>query len=126
MEEKSNVRDYCFDDGLSEEKLITHRQRMKHDKRFMCMSESWAIRVFEIARRKQSPGPVIVGLILWQKFWMERAKQPLKVTNPMLDRFGIKRPFFAKWLGPLEKAGLIQVERFKHRSPLITIMVSGD
>jgi len=126
LDDQFNVAEYVFADRPVVKVPERHGHRIKHKGRFMCMQEPWAIQAFTLARELQTPGPVIVGLIIWQKFWMERGRQPLKVTNSMLHRFGIKRPFFAKWLGPMEKARLIRVQRFKHRSPLITIVVTGD
>jgi hypothetical protein len=99
--------------------------RVKHDQRFICVPESWAIRAFEVAKQRQTAGPLITGLVLWQKYHMERGKQPVKLTNNMLSRFGIQRRSVTRWLHMLESAGLISVWRFKHRSPLITITLEG-
>jgi hypothetical protein len=44
----------------------------------------------------------------------------------MLARFGLGRHFFAKWLSVLEEYGLVTLEKFKHRSPLITLGQLGD
>ncbi len=115
-----NLADYCIPD---ESPIRQPKQlQIRNDGRFMCMPESWAIKAFHIARKRQSPGPVIVGLILWQKYRMERGKQPLKLTNRMLQRFGLGRHFFSKWLRVLDTAKLTSTQRFTHRSPLITIL----
>ena len=121
MNDQFNITDYTFSEQRSH-KEVKHKVRMKHDGLFMCVPEYWAVKAFSLARQQQSPGPVIIGLILWQKFRMEHGKQPLKITNPMLNRFDLKRPFFSKWLAPMETAGLITVQRFKNRSPLITVL----
>jgi hypothetical protein len=118
-----NIADYCFDEAeVSVKQPKQSSYQAKHDGRFMCVPELWAIKVFRVARKSQSPGPVIVGLILWQKYRMQHGRQPFTLTNPMLHRFGLGRHFFSKWLAVLEKAGLVSAQRFKHRSPLITIL----
>jgi hypothetical protein len=124
MRDGIKIADYCFDESEIAIKPVTIKLSSK--KHFMCMPESWAIRVFEVARQKQSPGPVIVGLILWQKHRMQRGRQPLKFTNPMLERFGLGRKFFKKWLQVLEEHDLISTQKFRYRSPLITLIEVGE
>jgi len=122
-----DIAAYCFD----ETEIPTNRSkksgyRVKHDQRFMCVPETWAIRAFEIAKQRQTAGPLITGLVLLATLSQEHAKQPFKLTNPMLRRFTIERRSVTRWLCMLESAGLISVQRFKHRSPLITIILEGN
>jgi hypothetical protein len=126
MNEDIDIGDYCFDESEVTTRRPKPKHRIKHKGRFLCIPESWAIRAFEIARKKQTPGPVIVGLILWQEFWFQYGEQPLKFTNPMLKKFGLGRPFFSKWLFVLEKAGLLITKKFNNRSPLITLLSLAD
>jgi DNA-binding transcriptional ArsR family regulator len=120
---KIDIAAYCFDETeIPSKRSKTTRYRVKHDQRFICVPESWATRAFEVAKQRQTAGPLIIGLVLWQRYHMEHAKQPFKLTNNMLSRFGIERRSVTRWLGMLEKAGLISLQRFDHRSPLITII----
>jgi hypothetical protein len=114
-----NIADYVFDE---EGFLRQPAGPKKHSKQFLCMPQAWAIRVFDLSREKQSPGPVIVGMILWQKYRMQRGRQPIILTSRMLERFHLGRHFFVKWLHLLEQAGFVSLKKFKHRSPLITIL----
>jgi hypothetical protein len=79
------------------------------------------------ASNRKSYGVFPVGLLLWQQYRLTRGKQPLKLTRRMRERFGLKRYLMISGLNALEKAGLITVQRFKHRSPLITLVTGqGD
>ena len=122
-----DIAAYCFDESeIATNRSKKSRYRVKHDQRFMCVPESWAIRAFELAKQRQTAGPLITGLVLWQRYHMEHGKQPFKLTNNMLSRFSIERRSVTRWLGMLEKAGLISLRRFDHRSPLITIILEGN
>jgi hypothetical protein len=88
--------------------------------RFISVPEWWVIVAPQVSDK--SPWPIVVGLILWQQYRLNRGKQPLKLTGPMRRKFGIKRDRVRRALTALEKAGLITMQRFKHRSPLITLM----
>jgi hypothetical protein len=85
--------------------------------RFMSGPETWLIAAYSI-----SPTAQWVGLILWQQWRLNRGKQPLKLTGRMLCKFGVSKFKARRVLNALEKAGLITMQRFKHRSPLITIV----
>jgi hypothetical protein len=62
-----------------------------------------------------------VGLLLWQQYWFQHQAQPVKLTKATLYKAGCKRDFVRRGLVALEKSGLISMQKFKHRSPLITI-----
>jgi hypothetical protein len=120
-------------DGVDVSKFLRHveltrptariaRQRVRHTSRFVCVDEWWLTMVFKVAIKHQSPGPVAVGLVLWQQYWLNGKQQPLKLTMLTLNKFGLKRHFARKWLAVLEQAGLIKMQRFSHRSPLISIV----
>lgn len=85
--------------------------------RFMSGPETWLITAHSI-----SPSAGWVGLILWQQWRLNRGKQPLKLTGRTLRKFGVSKISARRALKALEKAGLITMQRFKHRSPLITIV----
>ena len=84
--------------------------------RYMSGPETWLITAYSI-----SPIAQWVSLILWQQWRLNRGKQPLKLTGRALRKFGVSRFSAYRALNALEKAGLITLQRFKHRSPLITI-----
>jgi len=85
--------------------------------RFMSGPETWLIAAHSI-----SPSTVWVGLILWQQWRLNRGKQPLKLTGSTLRKFGVSRISARRALVALEKTGLITIQRFQHRSPLVTIV----
>jgi hypothetical protein len=82
--------------------------------------EKWVIAANKIAVKRHSPAVLFVGLVLWQRLMM-RKRQPLRVTRTVWSEFGLSRPVVRRSLKALEDGGLITVERFKHRSPAITI-----
>jgi hypothetical protein len=86
-------------------------------RRFISYPEEW---LFSPAAKGRTA--LIVGLILWQQYRLNRCKQPLKLTGTMRRKFGVNRVQVRRALIVLEKAGLIAVQRFRHRSPLITLM----
>ena len=67
-----------------------------------------------------------VGLILWQQYKLNKGRQPLKLTTATRQKFGVTRVQVRRALNALEKGGLITVQRFRHRSPLITIIVKEE
>jgi hypothetical protein len=85
--------------------------------RFMSGPEIWLIAAHSI-----SLSTSWIGLILWQQWRLNRGKQPLKLTGHALRKFGVSKISARRALNALEKAGLITTQRFKHRSPLITIV----
>jgi hypothetical protein len=86
--------------------------------RFMSGPETWLTVAYGI-----SPTAQWIGLILWQQWRLNRGKQPLKLTGRMLRKFRVTNISARRAVKALEKAGLITVQRFKHRSPLITLAV---
>jgi hypothetical protein len=89
--------------------------------RFVSVPEWW-IPLAICAGNQKSYGVFPVGLLLWQQYRLNHGKQPLKLTRRMRERFGLKRRLMDSGLNALERAGLITVQRFRHRSPLITIV----
>jgi hypothetical protein len=81
----------------------------------------WLIQALRAGIRK-SYGAVFIGLLLWRQYWLERQKQPLKLTGAVLKKFGLEKRFARHALDTLEKAGLIYVQKFNYRSPQITIV----
>jgi hypothetical protein len=93
--------------------------------RFVSVPEWWiplAIR----ASNQKSYGVFPVGLLLWQQYRLNHGKQPLKLTRRTRERFGIKRRLMDSGVNALERAGLITVQRFRHRSPLIIMTTIGE
>src|SRR5262249_26475756 len=92
-------------------------------RRFVWIDEQWSIRAIQAGINK-SYGAVGVGLLLWQQYRLNHERQPLKLTTRMREKFGIKRRLMDSGLVALEEAGLITVQRFKHRSPRITLVTN--
>jgi hypothetical protein len=88
--------------------------------KFVSPSQWWMVAAGQAT--KKSPWTVMVGLALWQQYRFNHLKQPLKLTHHTLHSWGIKKLYARRALIVLEKAGLITVQRFKHRSPLITLV----
>jgi hypothetical protein len=87
--------------------------------KFVSASQSWLVIAAQAS--KKSPWTVMTGLALWQQYRFNQRRQPLKLTGPMLRSWGIKKIYARRALKALEKAGLVSVQRFKHRSSLITL-----
>jgi hypothetical protein len=85
--------------------------------RFMSGPETWLITAYSI-----SPTAQWVGLILWQQWRLNKGRQPLKLTGRTLRKFGVSKFRARRALSSLETAGLITVQRFRYRSPLVTIV----
>ena len=121
-----NIGDYCFDETeIPTKRAEKTEYQVRHDQRFICVPESWVIKVFELVIQRQTGGPLIAGLILWQRYHMAHGRQPVKLSGYMLGRFRVKRRSVNRWLYMLERAGLIAVCRLKYRSPEITIITNG-
>jgi hypothetical protein len=88
---------------------------------FVSAPKKWLVVAAKLS--KKSPWTVMIGLALWQQHRLNRGEQPLSLTGHKLDSWGIKRFYTRRALVALEKGKLIKVERFKHRSPLITIII---
>jgi hypothetical protein len=65
---------------------------------------------------------MLVGLMLWQQYKFNKGRQPLKLTGTTRRKFGLRKAQVRRALNALEKASLVTVQRFKHRSPLITLV----
>jgi hypothetical protein len=89
-------------------------------RRFMSFPEDW-LTPFPIKGKIRSAA-LLVSLILWQQYRLNRGKQPLKLTGTMRRKFVLNRAQVRRALIALEKCGLITMQKFKHRSPLITLV----
>jgi hypothetical protein len=88
--------------------------------------EAWAVKASEAGGRYRSRSALLVGLILWREHRFNGDGLPVKLTKARLRALGVGRYSTRNALDALEKAGLITVERFTHRSPLITILNKAD
>ena len=103
-------------------RLVATRCRIKLKGEFFGPIPAWWLIQALRAGIRKSYGAVFIGLLLWRQYWLERQKQPLKLTGAVLKKFGLKKRFARHALDSLEKAGLIYVQKFNYRSPLITIV----
>jgi hypothetical protein len=122
---KSKVSKYLLPASLPD--LLTLRVRRikrltKFSGEFLGPVPAWWIIQAARSGRRRSFGAVTVGLLLWQQYRFRRGEQPLKLTGQTLNKFGLKRRFVSHALDTLEKAGLIRMQKFNYRSPLITIV----
>ena len=77
-----------------------------------------------VSARKVSPTALTVGLVLWHLSGLEKSKT-FKVTNRILQMWGLNRFVKYRGLKKLENAGLIKVKRQNKTSPVVTIL-KGD
>ena len=82
----------------------------------------WAIAAAKAGTRRRITGTSIVGQILWQQQMM-RKSQTLHVSRSVWRKIKLDRRLVNRALYALESTGLITVERFKHSSPAITIVM---
>src|SRR5215510_11691171 len=83
----------------------------------------WAIAAGKAGTRRRITGTSLVGQMLWQQQIMR--KSPLvRVSSVVWRKIGLERRLVNRALAALEDAGLIIVERFKHRSPAVTIVTN--
>ena len=83
----------------------------------------WAIAAAKAGRSRRLTGTTIVGQVLWQHQAM-RKSATVRLSTVVWRKIGLDRRLVKRALSALEDAGLIKVQRFKHRSPAITIL--GD
>jgi hypothetical protein len=103
--------------------VVKTGRKIKLSKGFLGpIPEWWAIKAANAGLRYGSYGAVIVGLLLWRAYWFAEEKQPVKLTRATLRKAGCKRHFTSSGLSALERSGLITVQKFGYRSPLITIV----
>jgi len=81
----------------------------------------WVIAAAKAGTQRRITGTCIVGQVLWRQQMM-RKSQTLRVPGSVWRNIGLERRLVNRGLSALESAGLITVERFKHRSPAITIV----
>jgi len=84
------------------------------------MPAQWFFAACDISDAKRSTKAVRVGAILWQQLKMKKT-QPLRISQTVWQKFRLERRAVLRALKALEDGGLITVQRFKHRSPEITI-----
>jgi hypothetical protein len=93
------------------------------EKFFPPIPQAWAVKASKAGGRYRSQSALLVGLLIWQEYRFNNgAGGRIRMTKAKLRAVGIGRYSAQSGLIALEKAGLITVERFKHRSPLITIV----
>ena len=89
---------------------------------FPPVPEVWAAMASIAGGRYHSRDALLIGLLLWRESKFSGGDRPVKLTKAKLRALNIGRYSASNALVALEKFGLITVQRFKHRSPLITIV----
>jgi hypothetical protein len=84
--------------------------------------EVWAVKAYKAGLRYGSYSALLVGLLLWREHRLNGDNRPLKLSKAKLRTLGVSKYSARRSLEALEKAGLITVQRFKHRSPLVTLI----
>jgi hypothetical protein len=89
--------------------------------------EAWAVKASEAGGRYRSRSALLVGLILWREHRFNNGDdRPVKLTKARLRALRVGRYSARNALDALEKAGLVSVQRFRHRSPLVMILNKAD
>jgi hypothetical protein len=73
------------------------------------------------ASRLSGKAALAVGLALWFESGRRRSKT-IKLTGPIMARFGVNRKSKYRGLASLEREGLIEVVRVPRRNPVVTIL----
>ena len=108
---------YPTDEDLEEE-IIQPTAKREKKARFLSAPEWWIV----AARKRVGHGSVLVGFLLWRQFYYLHGKQPVVLTGRNLRCLAIDRQHARRMLFALERAKLITLKRFVHRSPLVTII----
>jgi DNA-binding transcriptional ArsR family regulator len=78
--------------------------------------------VWLIQASKLGVTPLLLGLVLWYLSGLRKATT-VQISNVTCREWGIEPDAKRRALLKLEKAGLIEVERVKKRSPKVTLVV---
>ena len=84
--------------------------------------EWWAYHAALNANEDKSYGAYFVGHVLWQQYRL-RKKSTVKLPISKLHKYGFGRSYIRNGLKSLEGDGLVQVQRFGHKSPEITLVI---
>jgi hypothetical protein len=115
------ANNYPTDEDLEEEtsQLACPADGQKKKKpRFLSAPEWWLAE----AIKRVGYRSVVISLLLWRQLYYLHGQQPVMLTAKNLRRLGVNRQYARRVLFALERARLIKLERFLHRSPLITII----
>jgi hypothetical protein len=77
------------------------------------------------AAQLSGKAPLTVALAIWFQAGRRRSKQ-VRLTTPVLRRFGVNRKAKYSGLKSLEKAGLVGVHREPKKNPVVTILDLND
>ena len=94
----------------------------KLKEKFFLVPEVWAVKASRAEGQHRSQGALLIGLLIWREHRFNGDSRRVQLTKAKLRALRIGRYSARSGLAALEKAGLITVQRFKHRSPLITIV----
>ena len=94
----------------------------KLKEKFFLVPEVWAVKASKAGEQYRSRGALLIGLLIWREHRFNGDSRRVQLTKAKLRALRIGRYSARSGLAALEKAGLITVQRFKHRSPLITIV----
>lgn len=67
-----------------------------------------------------------VAIALWYISGLNKQSSTVKLSGKVLRKMGIKRHAGYRGLLSLESAGLVSVERHPGRSPIVTLLNTGD
>jgi DNA-binding transcriptional ArsR family regulator len=98
---------------LSCEELRKRKQRLNH--------YHFPASELEALTQKVGCSALAVLLTIYEVWYKDYQRNPIKLTNVRLKEKGISRSAKGRALDVLEKAGLIAVERRPRKSPIVTI-----
>lgn len=80
-----------------------------------------------LARAAKLPGksPLAVALAIRFEEGRLEAGRPIKLTNPLVAKFGVSRKSKYRAIDALEQAGLIEVSRSPRKAPSVRVIESG-
>ena len=119
-----NPRDLALG-GVQPPKPREKAPRHKSGERFLRgpIPMAWLLRASKIAGRGKG---LHVAIALWYLSGLNRQASTVKLSGTVLREFGVDRHAGYRGLEKLEKAGLVSVIRHRGRSPLVSILGTGE
>jgi hypothetical protein len=109
-----------LDQFRSVERPIPSRKRGKRPENFSPVLITLAKRL-----RKTGGQTVLLAVVLSYLNWKTRGA-PIKLTNKLLDDYGIDRYAKRRALLELECRGLVRVKRRAYRAPIVSLTLEGE
>jgi hypothetical protein len=109
---------YPTDEDLEEEAV----EHPTGGKLFFAVPEWWITAVYKAGRQYRSEAATLVGLYVWRaKVFAKYTRKVSSLPRNRLARAGCGRRSIDRALAALEKAGLVKVQRFRHKLPVVTV-----